>query len=112
MAGSVKQFYMGERGSKSLSDRDWLLGARPRRLLLHALLVRPTPQQGWPLETLTRLCEVGDRGLDRHLARLEGLEIVSRNGRNWRPVAPTSPLMEALVALVVALEDVSDQRRG
>ncbi|HEV3002584.1 MAG TPA: hypothetical protein VGW75_17735 [Solirubrobacteraceae bacterium] len=101
---------MGLRGSKATSDRDWLIGARPRRLLLHALLVCATPDEGWPVRTLTAACEVGERGLDRHLRRLERLDLARRDGSNWRPVEPRTPLANALAELLTRLEDVSDDR--
>lgn len=102
---------MGVRGSKNLSDRAWLLGARPRRLLLHALLVEPTPDAGWSPESLAARCEVGERGLDRHLARLRDLGLVRREGRrNWAPADPGSSLSAALAELLRALDGVSDRR--
>jgi DNA-binding HxlR family transcriptional regulator len=102
---------MGARGSKPLSDRDWLIGARPRRLLLRHLLLGETPKGGWTLDALTSACGVGERGLDRHLSRLERLRLVRREGGRCWPVEPPSDLSRALGDLVRELDGIPDRRR-
>jgi DNA-binding HxlR family transcriptional regulator len=100
---------MGERGSKRLTDRDWLFGARPRRLVLETLLLHEPWKAEWTVDALCGLCEVGPRGLDAHLRTLERLGLVSRErGRVavCQPIPPLGADLKALLTRLRALPDV------
>lgn len=98
---------MGARGPKGLSARDWLLGSRPRRLVLEAVLA--DPGHTWLLKELVELSGVGARGLDAHLRGLEALGVIERDVAGWRAAAPGPPFAVPLQAFLVALGEVSDK---
>jgi hypothetical protein len=97
---------VGARGPKELSARDWLLGSRPRRLALEALL--SVPPRAWRVQELVERCGVGSRGLDSHLRGLEHLGLAVRTEAGWVAPARSSPLARPLRALLRALEHVDE----
>lgn len=98
---------MASRGVKPLSSRDWLLGSRPRRLALQALL--ENPERAWSKADLAQACGVSPNGgIDDQIDGLVRVGLLAADGRQWRLSAPDSPLAERLSALLLALADLPD----
>jgi hypothetical protein len=92
-----------------LSDRDWLFGARPRRLVLEALLVETPPRDGWTVAVLCDRCGVGERGLDAHLDRLEHLGLIVRRRGSVSLADPLPALAADLRSLLRRVQAVPDR---
>lgn len=94
-------------GVKPLSSRDWLLGSRPRRLALAALLGEP--DRSWSKSEVARAAGVSVHGgIDEHVAGLVRVGLLARDGARWRLVVPGGALVAPLTALLAALEALPD----
>jgi len=101
------------RGAQSLSDRDWLFGARPRRRLLEATLLTAAPRTGWTRPQLAELAGVvANGGVDEHLDGMQRLGLLTTQPgvpAVWHPVRPRPELGSAVRRVLVALSDQNDE---
>jgi hypothetical protein len=101
---------MSKRGAKSVSDRDWLFGSRPRRLALEALL-RDDPKRAWTKADLARAAGVSPKGgIDEHLAGFERIGLVVPRDRGYGLADPPPAFMPSLRQLLAQLAPLSDHR--
>lgn len=104
---------MGARGSKVLSQRDWLFGSRPRRLALAAVLTPKAVCEGWTKKDLALAAEVSPNGgIDEHVDGFVELGLLERrpDGRYQR-VDPLPAVATDLRRLLRRLEDLPDGPR-
>jgi hypothetical protein len=101
------------RGAKTLSERDWVFGSRPRRRLLEGVLIGKTPKDGWTRPELARIAGViANGGVDEHLAGLHRLGLITANpvvSGTWLPVRPHGPLAIGVRKVLGALQATSDR---
>lgn len=100
------------RGSKPLSDRDWVFGSRPRRKLLEGVLIGPAPKSGWSRPELAGLAGVvANGGVDEHLEGLLRLGLIEADDATagiWHPIRPHGALAKAVRGLLNALRETAD----
>lgn len=98
-------------GAQPVSDRDWVFGSRPRRLLLEGTLKGRAPKTGWSKTELAVIAGVSEHGgVDEHVDGLVAIGLLKRSGRRLAPVSPRPPLASALSSVVRELRHVPDAR--
>jgi hypothetical protein len=98
-------------GAQPVSDRDWVFGSRPRRLLLEGTLKARAPRTGWSKTELAVIAGVSEHGgVDEHVDGLVAIGLLKRSGRRLAPVSPRPPLASALSSVVRELRHVPDAR--
>jgi hypothetical protein len=98
-------------GAQPVSDRDWVFGSRPRRLLLEGTLKGRVPAAGWSKTELAAIAGVSEHGgVDEHVAGLVAIGLLERRGRRLVLVSPRPGLAGALSSVVRELRHVPDER--
>jgi hypothetical protein len=102
-----------KRGAKTLSERDWVFGSRPRRRLLEGVLISRIPKDGWTRPELANIAGViANGGVDEHVAGLHRLGLIKADpvhSGTWLPVRPHGPLAIGVRKVLSALLATSDQ---
>lgn len=97
-------------GPKQLSERDWIFGSRPRRLLLERAIAKRPRVDGWTKTELAKLAEVtANGGVDEHVAGMAAVGLLDERGGRWYVPTPRPHLAGALGRVLRLLSELSDE---